>query len=71
MRTKLSAGQIVLGAGISLSDPTVTEALAASVDFVWIDLEHNAITDRGYARALDRGPGWRSGIDCASSERLT
>jgi 2-keto-3-deoxy-L-rhamnonate aldolase RhmA len=44
MRTKLSAGQLVMGAGITLSDPTVTEALAGSVDFVWIDLEHNAIT---------------------------
>ena len=44
MRAKLRAGEIVLGAGITLSDPTVTEALAAGVDFVWIDLEHNAIT---------------------------
>jgi 2-keto-3-deoxy-L-rhamnonate aldolase RhmA len=44
MRAKLRAGEIVLGAGITLSDPTVTEALAGSVDFVWIDLEHNATT---------------------------
>ena len=44
MRAKLRAGEIVLGAGITLSDPTVTEALARSVDFVWIDLEHNATT---------------------------
>jgi 2-dehydro-3-deoxyglucarate aldolase/4-hydroxy-2-oxoheptanedioate aldolase len=44
MRAKLRAGEIVLGAGITLSDPTVTEALAPSVDFVWIDLEHNAMT---------------------------
>ena len=44
MRDKLKAGQIVLGAGISMSDPAVTEAIAPSVDFVWIDLEHNAIT---------------------------
>lgn len=44
MREKLRAGQIVLGAGITLSDPTVTEAIAPSVDFVWIDLEHNALT---------------------------
>src|SRR5262249_20420031 len=41
---KLRAGQIVLGAGITLTDPTITEALAPSVDFVWIDLEHNALT---------------------------
>jgi len=44
MREKLRAGQIVLGAGITLADPTVTEAIAESVDFVWIDLEHNALT---------------------------
>lgn len=44
MRDKLRNGQVVLGAGITLADPTVTEALAATVDFVWIDLEHNALT---------------------------
>ncbi len=44
MREKLRAGEIVLGAGITTTDPSVTEALAASVDFVWIDLEHNAMT---------------------------
>ena len=44
MREKLRAGEIVLGAGITLTDPTVTEALASSVDFFWIDLEHNAMT---------------------------
>src|ERR1044071_5256887 len=44
MRQKLRAGKIVLGAGITLQDATVTEALAPSVDFVWIDLEHNAMT---------------------------
>ncbi len=44
MREKLRAGKIVLGAGITLSDPAVTEAIAPSVDFVWIDLEHNALS---------------------------
>jgi 2-keto-3-deoxy-L-rhamnonate aldolase RhmA len=44
MREKLRAGELVLGVGISLSDPTVTEAIAPSVDFVWIDLEHNAMS---------------------------
>lgn len=41
MREKLRAGELVVGASITMSDPTVTEALAPSVDFVWIDLEHN------------------------------
>lgn len=44
MRQKLRAGQLVLGCGISLTDAVVTEAIAPSVDFVWIDLEHNAMT---------------------------
>ena len=44
MREKLRAGQVVLGCGISVTDPAVTEAIAPSVDFVWIDLEHNAMT---------------------------
>jgi 2-dehydro-3-deoxyglucarate aldolase/4-hydroxy-2-oxoheptanedioate aldolase len=44
MREKLRSGELVLGAGISLTDLTVTEALAPCVDFFWIDLEHNATT---------------------------
>jgi 2-dehydro-3-deoxyglucarate aldolase/4-hydroxy-2-oxoheptanedioate aldolase len=44
MRDKLRAGEIVLGAGITMTDSAVTEAIAGSVDFVWIDLEHNAMT---------------------------
>jgi 4-hydroxy-2-oxoheptanedioate aldolase len=42
-REKINAGRFCLGAGIRLSDPAVTEALADSVDFVWIDLEHSPI----------------------------
>ena len=44
MREKLRGGETVLGAGITVTDPTVIEALAPSVDFFWIDLEHNAMT---------------------------
>jgi 2-keto-3-deoxy-L-rhamnonate aldolase RhmA len=44
MREKLQAGETVLGAGITMSDPAVTEALAPSVEFFWIDLEHNPTT---------------------------
>ncbi len=43
-RESLQAGHICLGAGITLSDPLITEALADSVDFFWIDLEHSAMT---------------------------
>lgn len=40
-REKLAAGKFCLGAGITFMDPSVVEALAPSVDFFWIDLEHN------------------------------
>jgi 2-keto-3-deoxy-L-rhamnonate aldolase RhmA len=39
-RRQLQAGKILLGPSISLTDPLVTDALADSVDFVWIDTEH-------------------------------
>ena len=40
-RGKLAAKQICLGSGVTFSDPAVAEALAGSVDFLWIDLEHS------------------------------
>ena len=40
-RQKLDAGTICLGAGITLADSSVVEAIAPSVDFFWIDLEHS------------------------------
>lgn len=43
-REKLDKGQFCLGAGISLSDPAVSEALGPSVDFFWFDLEHNPMS---------------------------
>lgn len=44
MREKLRSGEVVLGASVTICDPTVCEALAPYVDFFWIDLEHNAMT---------------------------
>jgi len=43
-RDKLQRGQVCLGTCITFSDPTVTEALAATLDFVWIDMEHNPLS---------------------------
>jgi len=40
-REKMDAGQLCLGPGITFADPAVTEAIAPTTDFVWIDLEHN------------------------------
>jgi 2-dehydro-3-deoxyglucarate aldolase/4-hydroxy-2-oxoheptanedioate aldolase len=42
-RAKLNAGTFCLGTGVTFADPAVTEALCDSVDFLWIDLEHNPI----------------------------
>ncbi|HUY33849.1 MAG TPA: aldolase/citrate lyase family protein [Pirellulales bacterium] len=51
-REQLDAGRLCLGPAITLSDPAVTEALAPSVDFVWIDLEHNPISLESLAAHL-------------------
>ena len=41
---KLADAQLGLGTCVSLSDAGISEALAADVDFLWIDLEHTAIS---------------------------
>lgn len=43
-REKLRSGQIPLGCGVSFTDPTVTELFSHVLDFVWIDMEHNALS---------------------------
>jgi 2-dehydro-3-deoxyglucarate aldolase/4-hydroxy-2-oxoheptanedioate aldolase len=43
-RDKLRRGQLCLGTCITFGDPTVTEALAGSLDFIWIDMEHNPLS---------------------------
>ena len=43
-RDKLRRGQVCLGTGISMSDPTVCEALCPDMDFFWMDLEHSALS---------------------------
>ena len=37
---KVKAGELALGTVISFTDPTVTEALADDLDFLWVDAEH-------------------------------
>jgi 2-keto-3-deoxy-L-rhamnonate aldolase RhmA len=41
---KIRQGGVCLGTGITFSDPTATEALCDLLDFVWIDMEHNALS---------------------------
>ncbi|MEX2561595.1 MAG: aldolase/citrate lyase family protein [Pirellulales bacterium] len=43
-RAELAAGRICLGTVITFSDPTLVEALCGLLDFVWIDMEHNALS---------------------------
>jgi 2-keto-3-deoxy-L-rhamnonate aldolase RhmA len=43
-REKMNSGGVCLGAGISLTDSAVVEALAPAIDFVWIDLEHTHLS---------------------------
>ena len=43
-RRRLAAGEVMIGSGISLTDSQVSDALADAVDFLWIDLEHSAMS---------------------------
>ena len=43
-RQQLDSGKVCIGCGISTSDPSMTESLAELFDFLWIDLEHTALT---------------------------
>jgi len=43
-RNKLKTGSICIGSSITLSDPLVTDILADSVDFLWLELEHCAMS---------------------------
>ena len=54
-RRQLDAGQRLIGAGVTFSDPLVTEALAPSVDFLWIDLEHTPLGPEALAGHLLAG----------------
>ena len=43
-RQRLSAGEVLIGSGLSFTDPQAADALAEAVDFLWIDLEHSAMS---------------------------
>lgn len=43
-RDRIRAGQILLGTCISFGDMAVTDALCDDADFLWIDMEHSALT---------------------------
>ena len=43
-RERLRRGEVALGAAVSFGDPTVSELLGGALDFVWIDMEHGALS---------------------------
>lgn len=43
-RVRLKAGDVLVGAGVTLADPLVSDCLGDSVDFLWIDTEHSAMS---------------------------
>ena len=43
-RERLASDTLCLGASVTFTDPTVTEALCDSSDFIWIDTEHNPMS---------------------------
>ncbi|MFH1566408.1 MAG: aldolase/citrate lyase family protein [Gemmatimonadota bacterium] len=43
-RQRLARGEVLLGTGVTLADPQASDALADAVDFLWVDLEHAAMS---------------------------
>ena len=42
-KDKIRSGELCIGTNITFTDPTATEALCRMFDYVWIDMEHNAL----------------------------
>ena len=51
-KADLKSGKVCIGPSISFADPLVTEALANSSDFIWIDLEHGAMSPEAWSGHL-------------------
>ena len=43
-KAELKAGNVCIGPGITFADPMVTDAMATSSDFIWIDMEHSSMS---------------------------
>ena len=43
-RERIRNGQVLLGTAVTFGDLAVTDALCDSTDFLWIDMEHSALT---------------------------
>jgi 2-keto-3-deoxy-L-rhamnonate aldolase RhmA len=47
-KDNLRSGRVCFGPSVSFSDPLVTEALASSSDFIWVELEHSAMSPEAW-----------------------
>lgn len=61
-RQRLTDGDTLIGCGLALVDPQVSEALAESVDFLWIDLEHTTMGPESMRGHLMAARGRRNAI---------
>ena len=53
IREKWSKGQLCVGTSASLADAAISELYGeAGYDFVWIDMEHSAMTSRATLRTI-------------------
>jgi 2-keto-3-deoxy-L-rhamnonate aldolase RhmA len=65
-KQKIRAGHICIGTNVTFTDSLVSEALADSLDFLWIDTEHNTLgveSTQGHILAT-------KGSDCAPLVRV-
>jgi 2-keto-3-deoxy-L-rhamnonate aldolase RhmA len=51
-RERMAAGELLSGPFVSLTDPTASEALAGSVDFLWYDQEHTPMSPEALSSHL-------------------
>lgn len=52
LKERLNAGSPLIGGGITLDDPRITELLGQVYDFLWIDMEHTGMSCASVARHL-------------------
>jgi 2-keto-3-deoxy-L-rhamnonate aldolase RhmA len=65
-KQKIRAGRVCVGTNVTFTDPLATEALTDSLDFVWIDTEHNTLgveSTQGHILAT-------KGSDCTALVRV-
>jgi len=54
-RQAIASGRTLIGVGITFADPLVTDAIAPSADFIWLDLEHALMSPEAMSAHLLAG----------------